>query len=221
MKKLKIIIPLLALFVFLIAAGAITWAGSAQTVASNTLDAQTQVVLDAISQKDMAKADNAFNQMAKQFSRHKDIAQALYNVACDYGKLNKDRALEIHRYNVTNYPYDTYAMRSQLEIFNTHYSSGDSQAADEDILRLVETFANQPELPREIYRIAGKYNYAGKRTKANELYTIAATYNPDDMYVQLSQLFCDVQNNDDAAANVQLVNILSLIGVLEEEMTVS
>ena len=44
---------------------AITWAGSAQPAASNLLDVQQQVVLDALSQKDFATADKAFNQMIK------------------------------------------------------------------------------------------------------------------------------------------------------------
>ena len=132
---------------------AITWAGSAQPAASNLLEVQQQVVLDAISQKDFAKADKAFDQIVKQFPRNKEISQTVYAVAREYGKLNKEKAVQIHQYNVTHYQESTYAMWSQVEIFKTHFDAGKRQDADTDVQTLIETFGKQSTLPKELYQI--------------------------------------------------------------------
>ena len=209
-KKLQILIPMLILAAFIAVAGTITIAGSAQPAASNLLDVQQQVVLDAISQKDFATADKAFDQMVKKFPRHKDISQSVYAVAREYGKLNKEKAVQIHQYNVTHYPESTYAMWSGVEMFKIHFDAGKRQEADTDVQTLIQTFANQPTLPKELYQIAARYNGAGKHTKANELYKLAATYEPDNIYVQLSQLFLDAKSNDITAAGNHITSLLEV-----------
>jgi len=214
MRKIVIIIPLIILLASIIIAGTIAGADSEPIMSEQTLirdealEAQKQIVLMAVSQKDPAKTTAALDQMILQYSRNENLPQALYDLGCDSSDISKDDSIQIHYYNIAMFPENIYAMQSQLEIFNIHYDSGDIETADTDIQSLIENFSSQPALPKELYKIAGKYNYAGKRTKANEIYTAAAQYSPDDMYVQLSQIFCDITNDDSVSLYSNLASLI-------------
>ena len=141
MRKRAILILTITLISGMALLGAIAWASANQTAldagtAQNSgLDAQKQVVLDAISQKDKKKADAALNEMLRQFSNDKNIAKSIYNIAC-------------------------------------------------------------------------KYNSEGKHIKAYKLFDLASEYSPDDMYVELSQLFCDAKNNDRVLLGLHITDLL-------------
>ena len=61
-----------------------------------------------------------------------------------------------------------------------------------------------------LHIFTNKYVYAGKRAKAYELYELAATYAPDNIYVQLSQLFLDTKSNDITAAGNHITSLLTV-----------
>src|SRR4030042_1395364 len=115
------------------------------------LEAQKQMVIIHIATNNQAEADAAFEQLIAGFSRHKDIAKSVWQIARQYNsKGNAEKAIGLHQYNVNNYPTDKNAVWSQVEIVQSYIRNGNN-AADAATDELINKFSDQPLLPKEIY----------------------------------------------------------------------
>ncbi|MGD2095013.1 MAG: tetratricopeptide repeat protein [Phycisphaerales bacterium] len=185
-----------------------------QIVAENpgsdaALEAQKQLILIYIATENKPQADAAFQQLIAGFSQYKDIAEAIWRVAREYNTTgNKDKAIEIHQYNVSNFTKNMYAMWSQVEIVKS-YIQDDNAAADEATDELINTFSEQPTLPKEIYQLAERFGEAGKKDRAIKLDKFNAENFPSNIYGMWSQVNYLVRNSDYTAADAAIDKILN------------
>ena len=160
------------------------------------------------------QAQAALQKLLSDFSGHDDIAAALWRIAGQYNQAKKyEKASQIHKYNVENFPEDMYAMWSQVEIVYSHIREGGFTAADAAFDKLVTTFSDQPTLPKEIYQVARKYNGAGKTDKALSLHQQNVERFPNDVHATWSQaeiIFSHIRDGDDGAADAAFNDLLTV-----------
>jgi hypothetical protein len=121
---------------------------SAATAEDEAFRAQKKLVLDALAARDMVKAEAACQEMLSKFGTHKDIAQAIYDIARKYGEAsNAEKTLQLHAYNVEHNPSTKYGLWSQIEIIKMQIAKKDDGAADAACDKLLKVFAAEKSLP--------------------------------------------------------------------------
>jgi len=174
--------------------------------------AQRHLVRLYILSGDQAAGDLELAQLTGRFSTRADLPGAIWQIGQTYSSVEEyERAEQVHRYNVANYPHDTYAMWSQVEIVYSYIDRGGDAAAAYD--RLLAVFAAQPTLPKEIYQIAKRYQDSGKQNKAIELYQYNVERFPSDMYAMCSQvdiIYSNIDRKDNTAADAAFDKLLAL-----------
>ncbi len=241
MRKIKSLIPLIALLIFIAAAehpaaqadkseqaqalmndGQYEQAESLykQVLEGNpgsekALDAQKKLVLIYIATNRQTQAEAACQQLITDFSEHEGVVEAIWKIARGFNTArNKEKAIELHQYNVANFSDNKYAMWSQVEIVQSHIKDGNDIAADAAYEKLLTEFSSQPTLPKEIYHIAKQYSQAGKEDKAIKLYKLNADKDTSDTYAMWSQvevIKSYIRNGNDAvdATTDELINKFS------------
>jgi len=138
---------------------------------NDALVAQKQLTLIYIATDRQQEADAAFEKLIADFSEHKGISGAVWQIAKRYNTSKKyDKALELYQYNVEHFPKDIHAMWSQMNIIRSYISDGNEPAADAAFNKLLAIFSGQPKLPNEVHRLAELYDRTGRYNKANGLY---------------------------------------------------
>ena len=150
---------------------------------------QVDIICSYLSNQDFSNAESATETLYSRFAEHEALPEGIYMLANYYFRQMGDKAkgLELHLYNVDNFPDSQHAMMSQGIITKDYLSRGDFDNAESAMEKFLSRFAGQEELPREVYKIA-KYYYAraDRQDKAIELYQYMATTWPEDDYALLS-----------------------------------
>jgi len=236
MRKVKSLIPLIALLILILAADSPAAHSDqleqARTLMNNgqyeqakniyqqvlaenpgsdeALEAQKQIVIIHIATNNQAEADAAFEQLIAAFSQHKDIAKSVWQIAKQYeSKGNRKKAIELHQYNVANFSKDRYAMLSQVEIIKSYIMYGSSTAAAVATDELINKFSDQPTLPQEIYQIARVFSQEKQEEKATKLDKYIIEKYPSSIYALLSQAYFSIKNGDFNAADAAVNKILN------------
>lgn len=174
----------------------------------NALNAQEQLTLLYNVWGNEPETQKALKDLIAAFSTHKDIAATIWRTARDFKKAgNPNKALDLHQYNVEHFPKEKHAMWSQVEIVYYHIGIGDFTAAGTGVDKLLEVFAAQPTLSKEIYQVTQKYEKAGRVERALQLYQYNVEHFPDDMYGLLSKVYYHLRNAEYEATDT-LVNRL-------------
>jgi tetratricopeptide (TPR) repeat protein len=181
---------------------------------NDALEAQKQLTLIYIATDKQQQADAAFEKLVAGFSKHKGIAEAVWQIAKRYEEPEKyNKAFQLHQYNVKHFPGDLYAMWSQVEVVYhriLNVGLGNADAAFND---LVTIFSDQPTLPKEIFHIAAVYTNIGKADESLPLHQYNISHFPNDIndiYVLISQVDCHILQGDDAAAQAEFDKLISL-----------
>jgi tetratricopeptide (TPR) repeat protein len=175
---------------------------------------QKGLVILYIKTNEDEKAQAAFDKLTADFAGHKGIAEAIWNIGINYNQAKKsDKAYEIHKYNVDNFPDDMYAMRSQTEIIFSYIRSANDAAADAAVKDLLNLFSKQPTLPAEIYQVARKYEEFKEYDKGSDLYQYDVENFPDDVHAMMSQTGIAkyyIREGNDAAADAAFYKLLTV-----------
>ena len=177
----------------------------------DALTAQKNLAILYIGWDKQSQADIALDQLLTGFSGHDAIAETVWQIAREFGKAeNNTRAIELHQYNVEHFPSDKYAMWSQVEMVYSQISQKENDdAIDAAVDTLLDTFADQPTLPKEIYQIAKRCGQLRRFDKAADLNQYNIKYFPHNMYAQLSQIYSNIRNFDYAAADTAVDKLLT------------
>jgi len=151
---------------------------------------QMEIVRSYIYDGNDTAADAAIDKLLSVFSDQPDLPKEIYQIVERYKKQGRcNKALELNKYSVEHFPNHKYAMWSQVEIVYSHVRDGNDTAADEAVDKLINVFSGQPDLPKEIYQIAMKYNEAERKDKAVGLHQYNVDHSSkDDMYTMWSQV---------------------------------
>jgi tetratricopeptide (TPR) repeat protein len=192
---------------------------------NDALEAQKQLVLIYIAAGTQQQADAAFEKLVADFSKHKGIAEAVWQIAEGYGWPEEyNKAFQLHQYNVEHFPSDMYAMRSQTEIVYSRLRKGDGATTDAAIDKLLSVFSDQPTLPKEIYQITERYKKLGKNDKALVLHQYSVEHFPNEMYAMWSQVeivYSHIRDGNEPAADAafdKLVAVFSSQPTLPKEI---
>jgi tetratricopeptide (TPR) repeat protein len=181
---------------------------------NDALEAQKQLALICIAAGTQQQADAAFEKLVADYSKHKSIAEAVWQIAKAYGQPEEhNKAFQLHQYNVEHFPSDMYAMRSQAEIVYSHLSKGDSATADAAIDKLLAVFSSQPTLPKEIYQVTERYKNLGRYDKALGLHQYSVEHFPNEMYAMWSQVeivYSHIRDGNEPAADAAFDKLLKV-----------
>ena len=202
-------ISLILIGLLLITAASEVFAGLSADIEQSKLK-----VISLIQDSNNTNVEAQTQKLLADFSGHKDIAQAVWQIAKEYEKPKKyDKAFELHQYNIQRYPNDMYAMWSQVEIIYSHIKEGDYVAADTAFNTLLTAFSQQPTLPKEIYQIAMRYDELNRYDKAVGLHQYnAERFSRDDMYAMWSKvevIKSHFRKKDDAAVDAAVDSFLT------------
>ena len=177
------------------------------------LQARTQTAKLYIRSNNIPAAESATDALVREFSQHSETARFLYEIALTYKQNGMaQNANALHQYNVDNFLDSMHAMRSQVEIIGHYIQEAEEAAAHAEFDRLMEIFAAQETLPREVCQIAKRYARADKQDKAIELYQYVATAWPEDEYALWSmqgEAITWIKMYQVVAAQVVIENLLT------------
>jgi len=151
-----------------------------------------------------AQAEAAVGALITDFAGNSALPEALFDIAGRYGTKRKYKeANNIYQLIVQQYPSSDFADKSPLEIARTEIMSliraGFDARASAAIDKLCSDFATNPELPRVLYGIAGRYRGWAKYNKAIRVFQKVIQRCPDSSYV------------DKARLNIARCNVLGLL----------
>ncbi len=127
------------------------------------------IILYAIWDK-QAQAETAFQQLLTSFSDHRDIAQAVHDIAYQHRLLHKyEKANQLDQHVIDNWPESDYALLAQMDLAK-HYVDRGAAAAEAAVDKLLVDFSDSPLIARAVHDVAQHYRQSGKYEKANELY---------------------------------------------------
>ena len=153
---------------------------------------QVQIIKSCIPDaNDTAAADAATDKLISVFSDQPTLPKEIWKIANRFDGLERiEKAIELHNYNVDNFPNDENAMLSQVYIVYTciyNAKDGNDTAAEAAIDKLTSVFSDQPDLPEELYEIAGKFKGRKKLDKAYQYYQYVADNFSDNDHALLAQ----------------------------------
>jgi len=138
---------------------------------NDALEAQKQLTILYIRQNNQPDADTALQQLLAGFYTHKDIPQAVHDIAYQYRLLQKyEKANQIDQYVVDNWPQSDYAVLGQMDLAKYYVNRGDDPNAEVACDKLLTNFSNNPLIARAVHDVAQHYRDSQKYEKANSLY---------------------------------------------------
>jgi TolA-binding protein len=132
-------------------------------------------ILPLLIAEDYIAADKALDKLVVDFAGHPDLPDTLCQIAKGYQWGNKyEKAKELYRYIVQNYPENPYADKANLGLVRVEVLSlivsQDFGRAEDVLDNLITDFSEHPDLPDTLYWIAERYRWSDKYEKAKELY---------------------------------------------------
>jgi tetratricopeptide (TPR) repeat protein len=147
---------------------------------NDALEAQKQLTCLYLATKRQAQAAAAFEELTTAFSGHKDIAQAVHDIAYQYRRINRqENANELDQYVIGAWPQSDYALLGQMDIAKYYVDQGNEANAQAAIDKLLADFSDNPLTARAVHDVAQHYRWSGKYEKANRLYQHVVTNWPN------------------------------------------
>jgi len=177
---------------------------------------QTEIIYSRIRDGNDADSDEAVDKLLSVFSNQPDLPKEIYQIAMKYNEAErKNKALQLHNYNVDRSSKDDiYAMWSQTEIIKSFINDGNDTASDSAVDKLLTVFTGQPDLPKEIHKIAIMYNEAGRKDKALQLHSYNVEHSSKDnkytMWSQVEIIKSHILEGNNAAADEAVDKLLTV-----------
>jgi tetratricopeptide (TPR) repeat protein len=178
---------------------------------------QVQIIKSCISDADeTAAADAATNKLISVFSAQPTLPTEIWKIANRFDGLERiEKAIELHKYNVDNFPNDENAMLSQIYIVYScigNVKDGNDTAVDAAIDKLTSVFSARPDLPRELYKIAGKFKGLKMLDKAYQYYQyVAENFSDNDhaLMAQQQMVSLNLKLGDQAGASADVEKLIA------------
>jgi len=147
---------------------------------NDALEAQKQLTCLYLATNRQAEAAAALKELTAEFSGHKDIAQAVHDIAYQYRRINRqENANELDQYVIGAWPQSDYALLGQMDIAKYYVDQGNDPNAQAAIDKLLADFSDNPLTARAVHDVAQHYRWSGKYEKANRLYQYVVTNWPN------------------------------------------
>jgi len=155
---------------------------------NDALEAHKQLTCLYIITDQQGEADAALAELTPAFSGHKDIAEAVHDIAYQYRNINRhEKANEVDQYVVGAWPETDFAVLAQMDIAKYYVEKGNDPNAQAATDKLLRDFSDNPLIARAVHDIAQHYRWSGKYEKANGLYQCVVANWPDSEHALWSQ----------------------------------
>jgi len=151
---------------------------------------QVRTVYSHIEDGNDTAADTAAGRLLSVFSEEPTLSREIRQVAKRFGRAGMaGKSVDLHTYNVDNFPKSEEAMASQLDIVDYYLDdANDPNAAAMAADRLVSVFSEQEGLAGKVYEIAGRLAKAGRADDAIGVYEYNVENSAEDANGLLSQV---------------------------------
>ncbi len=129
-------------------------------------------------ERNESAADSALDEMVATFAESDQLPKAVCETADAWRSAGRiDKAAALYEYVTAAYPSNWHTIWSQKNLCTLHAESGDTQAADEALNKLITTHPQNDQLPKAICEVADAYRNSDNPAKARQLYNqIIDTY---------------------------------------------
>jgi len=174
---------------------------------------QVRIVFSHIKDWDDASADAAVERLVSVFSEQPALPEQIRRVAerCEKARMVEE-ALEMHAYNVKNFPESPEAMASQLEIIDHYLEGGNPSVAASETDKLLRVFSQQKGLAGKVYEVAGRLGEAGNVDDAIRLYEYNVDNFAEDANSLLSQVeiaYANIERKDEAGIDAAVEKLVT------------
>ena len=160
-----------------------------------------------------AAAQTAINKLRNDFSQDKRLPMALCSIADEYRRSRKyEKGCELYRYIVNNHPDNEFAFWSQMNLAISNIQSGNDEASQNAIDKLLADFSKDGRMPYAACTIADECRRLNKYDLACELYGYVIDDWPDSEQALWSQMGLAISNirlADDPNADYDVEELLS------------
>lgn len=176
---------------------------------------QGEIVNYYIKHKDFVNAQKEYEVVLDRFKDQPTLPQEIHQFAEKYRETDEiERALELHRYNITHSPVSSmYTMWSQGAIVHYYINVKDFVSAQRECEVMTNRFSDQPTLPQELHLIAEKLKGAGQADRSLDLHRYNATHSPIasqfTMWSQGALVHYYIEQRDFYPADVEYKELLS------------
>jgi len=174
----------------------------------DALEAQEKLTVLYISWDKEGEAEAAFQGLLANFADSEGIAKAVDHAADAYRESEKyEKALELYKQVVNNWPEAEHAMRSQVAVAKLNIKLGDETAAQAGIDKLIADFSDHKDIADGLDSVADAYRDCKKYGKALELYKYVVNRWPESeqaigSQVSFAELNIRLGKEEEAAAAV-------------------
>ena len=162
---------------------------------------QKDIVKAAIEAEDYTAEQQALDELKSKFANHPNLAKSLCSVAdCYIGEKKYDKANELNKYIVSNFPESDEALRAQKNLVKSYIAYNDDPNTETSMEKLSTDFANHPGQSAALRSIAVEYRDEGRYDKAIELYeSLIETYpnDQDKIHCQKGLAVSNIWHNED------------------------
>jgi TolA-binding protein len=177
------------------------------------LDIERMNILSLLKSGDNASAGAAVNKLLTDFSGNEHLAEAIHHTAYRHRVLGKyDKANELDRYVMKNWPTSDYALWAQMDMAETNINLDNEAAAQADIDKLLADFAGHSRIAEAVHHVAVHYRQLKKYDKAQQIdeYVIAHWPTSDfALWAQMDIAEFNIERGDDAAVDSAISKLLT------------
>jgi len=162
---------------------------------------------------DDPNADAAVEKLLTDFSRHKQIANAVNMLADECTTLKRyDKARELYQYVADYYPENELAIWAQQGVSISSIKLGDFAAARQAVEKLLTDFSEHNNIAKAVNKVADHYRWSKRYEKARLLYQYVVDNWPGADYAiwsQKSLVISYIQFVDDPNADAAIDKLLA------------
>jgi len=159
------------------------------------IESQRCIVRINIELGDDPNAEAAVDELIAKFAGRDDIAEQVHDVANEYQDVERyEKALELYKYVVDNWPGKRQAIWSQMGIVRLYIGLGDDPNAETAVGKLIADFSANSDLPVVLNRIAEIYEGLKKYEESRGFYEQVIQRAPDSLLAKKAQL--DIRKAD-------------------------
>jgi len=153
------------------------------------MEAQSRLAICYIRQNKDSEAKAAVEKLLTDYSDHKNIVEAIAEVAKRYRKEKGNKAVptELYQHVISNYPSHNWAVRAQSGLIKCYLHNKEDSNAQAAIEKLLADYSNHPDIVEILVDLA---DYCSKKKK-------------NDIAIELSQYIVSEYPSHDLAVQAQ------------------
>jgi outer membrane protein assembly factor BamD (BamD/ComL family) len=181
---------------------------------NDTIEAQKGLVMMHIACGKQTEAETAYQQLLSNFPHNTHMADVIHHgIACCYRKFNNtDKANELDKFVLQNWPTSESAMWAQVDIVKSAIDSNDYSTAQAGIDNLFAAYTSNIHLGDAIHSIAYSFRQSQNIAKADDLDKYVVNHyskTEGAMWAQVDIINSNIDGKDYSAAQTGIDNLLA------------